>query len=149
MSSSVLYSEELANAICERLAGGESLNSICRAHEMPAESTVRLWEKQDLDGFAAKYAQARATGYERMADELIEIADDGQNDWMERNAQDNKGWEVNGEHVQRSRLRIDARKWMLSKMLPKVYGDKQTNVLENPDGTALGVVMIPAKASGT
>lgn len=62
-----------------------------------------------------------------MADELLEVADDARNDWMER--QDDNGgnsWQVNGEHIQRSRLRVDTRKWMLSKALPKVFGDKVT-----------------------
>jgi hypothetical protein len=55
-----------------------------------------------------------------IADELLEIADDGSNDWMER---EKGGYELNAEHIQRSRARIDTRKWLLSKMLPKVYGD--------------------------
>ena len=44
---------------------------------------------------------------------------------MQRTGNDERGgWELNGEHIQRSRVRIDTRKWLLSKMLPKVYGDK-------------------------
>jgi hypothetical protein len=44
---------------------------------------------------------------------------------MQRTGNDERGgWEQNGEHIQRSRVRIDTRKWLLSKMLPKVYGDK-------------------------
>lgn len=69
-----------------------------------------------------------------MADELLEVADDARNDWMER--QDDNGgssWKVNGEHIQRSRLRVDTRKWMLSKALPKVFGDKITQTVEGGD----------------
>jgi len=62
-----------------------------------------------------------------MADELLEVADDGKNDWMERRDDEDKAsYVLNGEHVQRSRLRVDTRKWMLSKALPKVFGDKVT-----------------------
>lgn len=61
-----------------------------------------------------------------MADELLEVADDARNDWMERHGEEDAGWVVNGEHIQRSRLRVDTRKWMLSKALPKVFGDKVT-----------------------
>jgi hypothetical protein len=44
---------------------------------------------------------------------------------MQRDGDDERGgWGLNGEHIQRSRVRIDTRKWMLSKMLPKSYGDK-------------------------
>lgn len=94
---------------------------------MPHESTVRSWALDDREGFSTQYARAREIGYFSMADELLEVADDGRNDWMER-SDDNGGisWQLNGEHIQRSRLRVDTRKWMLSKALPKVFGDKVT-----------------------
>jgi hypothetical protein len=118
------YTPEIGRAICEQLATGKTLREVCRGEGMPPESTVRLWALDDREGFAAQYARAREIGYHAMADDLIEIADDGRNDWMYRNADDNEGWTANGEHLQRSRLRVDTRKWMLSKALPKVYGDK-------------------------
>ena len=62
-----------------------------------------------------------------MADEIIEIADDGTNDWMKRQQRNGSIETVtNKDHLERSRQRIDARKWLLSKALPKKYGDKQT-----------------------
>jgi len=91
---------------------------------MPHDSTVRNWVLDDREGFSAQYARAREIGYMTMADELLEIADDGKNDWMKRNGE---GSQLNGEHVQRSRLRVDTRKWLLSKALPKVFGDKITH----------------------
>jgi hypothetical protein len=93
---------------------------------MPHESTVRAWALEDRDGFSTQYTKAREIGYQSMADELMEIADDGRNDWMERRGEEDAGWQANGEHIQRSRLRVDTRKWMLSKVLPKIYGDKVT-----------------------
>lgn len=60
-----------------------------------------------------------------MADEIIEIADDGSNDWMEREGKA----APNGEMVNRSRLRVDTRKWLMSKMAPKKYGDKMSTEL--------------------
>ncbi len=59
-------------------------------------------------------------------DEALGIADDGTNDWMERLDKDGQaaGWQLNGEHVQRSRLRVDTRKWAAGKLAPKKYGDK-------------------------
>lgn len=101
-----------------------TLREVCRQENMPPESTVRLWALNDVEGFSAQYTRARQIGYHGMADELIEIADDGANDWMERQGDDGVGWALNGEHLQRSRLRVDTRKWMLSKVLPKIYGDK-------------------------
>ena len=130
-----LYSEEIAAAICRELASGRTLKDICRAGGMPAEATVRLWAIEDREGFSARYAQAREIGYQSMADDLIEIADDGTNDWMERRGDDGgESYAINGEHVQRSKLRVDARKWLLSKALPKVYGDKITQEHSGPDG---------------
>ena len=118
------FTRKKADAILARLAEGETLRSVCRDEDMPHESTVRLWAMGDVDGFSTQYARAREVGYHAMADELLDISDDGQNDWMKRNAENNPGWEANGEHLQRSRLRVDSRKWLLSKALPKVYGDK-------------------------
>lgn len=119
-----LYTQEIADRICDELAKGRTLRAVCRDEGMPPESTVRYWALRDIEGFFAQYTEARQIGYFCMADEVLEIADDGQNDWMERHAEDNPGWQINGEHVQRSRLRLDTRKWLLSKALPKIFGDK-------------------------
>ena len=72
-------------------------------------------------------------------DEMLDIADDARNDWMERNGKDDAGWEANGEHIQRSKLRLEARKWMAGKLRPKKYGDKITQEHTGADG---GPVMI-------
>lgn len=118
------YTAEIAEAICALLADGQTLREICRDEDMPSESTVRSWALDDRDGFFAHYTRAREIGYHSMADETLEIADNGHNDWMERNGEDDEGWQANGEHLQRSRLRVDTRKWFLAKALPKIYGDK-------------------------
>lgn len=117
-----MYTQATADAICKRLAEGESLRAICRSIDIP-ESTVRNWEMSH-EQFAAQSARAREIGCHSMADEMLEIADDGTNDWMKRAESKGGGYEVNGEHIQRSRLRIDTRMRLLGKWLPKVYGDK-------------------------
>jgi hypothetical protein len=119
------YSEDLVEEILRRMGEGESLRSICRADGMPSHSVVHGWVRQDRDGLAVRYALARELQAHALADELLEIADDGSNDWMLRNDPNNPGYVENGEHLQRSRLRIDARKWLTSKILPKNYGDRQ------------------------
>ncbi|MCB9902399.1 MAG: hypothetical protein H6826_13735 [Planctomycetes bacterium] len=81
--------------------------------------------------FRELYEIARAQQAEVYFDEMIEIADDARNDWMEANGADDAGWRANKENVQRSRLRIDTRKWMLSKMLPKKYGDLAAGTAPN------------------
>lgn len=119
------YSDDIAREICSRLSEGRSLREICRAEDMPHESTVRKWAMEDRGGFYTHYARAREIGYHSMADEVLEIADDGSNDWMLRKGEgEETAYTLNGEHVQRSRLRVDTRKWMLAKALPKIYGDK-------------------------
>jgi hypothetical protein len=117
MGRKLTLTPELAATICGELAEGKTLREVCRAEGMPPESTVRRWVVDDVNGFAAQYARAR--------DELLEISDDGTNDWMRRQGEDGSdAWQANGEHLQRSRLRVDTRKWLLSKALPKVYGEK-------------------------
>ena len=98
---------------------------------MPSENAVREWVTKDADGFAAQYASAREAGYHAMAEEILEIADDTTRDTIlsEHGARPNSEW------IGRSKLRVDSRKWLLSKMLPKVYGDTQKIDLSNTDGT--------------
>ena len=118
------YTPETAEVICSQLAHGMSLREICRADGMPDKTTVLRW-LSSFPEFRTQYEISRQLQAEHMADEILEIADDGSNDWMERQNSDGTTYEVmNSEHVQRSRLRIDSRKWLLSKMLPKKYGDK-------------------------
>lgn len=119
-----IYSKALADKICKQLSEGMSLREICRAEGMPAHPTVLAWVVQNKDNFSDQYARARDVGLDVLAEQVLEIADDAQNDWMQRNAPDNPGWDANGEHMQRSRLRFDARRWYLSKLAPKRYGDK-------------------------
>lgn len=128
------YTPEIAAKICERLAAGESLRAICSGEGMPDERTVRRWVVDDVNGFSPRYAQAREAGLEAMAEDLLEISDDARNDWMESNDPDNPGYDLNGEHIQRSKLRVDTRKWLLSKLAPKKYGDRTAMELTGANG---------------
>lgn len=119
------YTNEVAEAICLRLAEGESLRMVCSDEAMPDKQTVLRWIAR-FDEFRDQYAKAKLQGAEALAEEMFDIADDASNDWMERFGKDGEslGWQLNGEAVQRSRLRIDTRKWYLSKIMPKKYGDR-------------------------
>lgn len=137
--------------ICQRLSEGKTLRAICKAADMPDESTVRQWALDDREGFYPHYAKAREIGYHAMADETIEIADDGTNDVTV----DEEGHATtNHDVIARSRLRVDTRKWLLSKALPKVYGDKISQEVSGPEGEAIKViqrierVIVPAKGDG-
>jgi hypothetical protein len=100
---------------------------------MPDRSTVYDWLDGDLHGFPDQYARARARQAETMLDEIIEIADNGAHDTELRtrgSGEDAEEYEVpNVEYMMRSKLRVDARKWAMSKLAPKKYGDsKQLDV---------------------
>lgn len=124
------YSQEVADEICEQIANGKSIRQICLADNMPAMSTVFKWLR-DIDGFSEQYAHAREAQAELLAVEIIEIADDGRNDTY----MDEEGnVRTNQDVIARSRLRVDARKWIASKLKPKVYGDKVTNEVTGQDG---------------
>lgn len=122
-------------AICERLVSGQSLRAITRDPDMPSAATVFKWLAEDPD-FVEQYARAREAQADTLVDEMLDIVDDGRNDWMERLDKEDLpiGWQINGEAVQRSRLRLDARKWMASKMAPKKYGDKVEQNITGADG---------------
>lgn len=120
-----MYSSELAAAICAELACGLSMRTVCKSDEMPAMSTVFKWLTLHKE-FAEQYTRAKAESADALVEEMMDIADDGTNDWMEVHDKEGEcvGYKVNGEHVQRSRLRVETRKWVVAKLKPKVYGDK-------------------------
>jgi hypothetical protein len=116
------YNQQVASEICQRIADGETLRQICSDKSMPCMASIFLWLKKHPE-FSEQYTRAKETQLEGMADETLDIADNSSNDWMERNDPKNPGWIANGEVVNRSRLRVDTRKWLLSKLAPKRYGD--------------------------
>jgi hypothetical protein len=118
-----VYTDEKADAVLARIMGGESLRQICRDPDMPSRPTVYGWIANRPE-FADRYARASEVREDDIFDEMTEIADDAQNDWMERNGAEDAGWALNGENIQRSKLRIETRKWALAKMRPKKYGDR-------------------------
>lgn len=137
------YTETIAITICERMAKGESLRSICVSDAMPDESTVRAWVLQDRSGFSTQYMRAREAQAHCLVEEIIAIADDSSQDVVERTREDGTTYEVTDhDHINRSRLRVDARKWYASKILPKSYGDKVTQEHTGADGAPLTATVI-------
>ena len=132
------YSDEKAAEICSRIADGQSVREIARSDDMPAMSTIFLWLSKHKQ-FTEQYAQACEARAHYLAEELLDVSDDGTNDWMERKNSDgeNIGWSVNGEAIQRSKLRVDTRKWLLSKLQPKKYGDKIITAHTDADGNSV------------
>ena len=110
-------------AIIARIALGETLIGICREPGMPNESTLRHRINQSYSWRTAlREAQEQRTL--RWAEEITDIADDGSNDWMEREGRNGRTWiGLNDDHVRRSQLRIATRQWLLARLMPAQFGD--------------------------
>lgn len=124
-----LFSPELFTAICSRIAEGESLNRICAERAMPSRKTFFQWVAKDR-ALEAEYSLALRIRADYFVDEIIEIADDSNGDEIFIESTDKDGHGVkhvyNHENINRSRLRVEARKWAASKLNPKKYGDRIT-----------------------
>lgn len=116
------FSRELFDRICERMADGESLRAICKGKDMPNKRTVMRWIEND-EALQLQYSQAQTLRAEHYFDEIVDIAD-------------------SKADPQKTRVQIDARKWVLARMNPKKYGDKFTQELTGEGGGALVVKIV-------
>lgn len=117
------YSLELVTELCERIATSErGVSVICREDaDMPSLSVVYKWlADPDKKEFVEMYTRAREDQADMMANNILKIADESQHDTIVTE----KGEIPNNEWINRSRLRVDARKWLLAKLQPRKYGDK-------------------------
>lgn len=124
-----VFTQELADHICARIAEGESLRSVCRDENIPPTGTILRWVAQN-EVFREQYEAAMEQRAEYLFEEMFEIADETKLDTIETET----GERPNAEWISRSRLRVDVRKWALSKMMPKKYGDRiqHANDPDNP-----------------
>ena len=114
------YDPAIAAEICTRISCGESLRQICMEDGMPVHSTVYLWLLQNKQ-FSDNYAKAREEQADTLADEIQAIADERPQEIVDDKgiSRTDSGW------VTWQKNRIDARKWVASKLKPKKYGDRQ------------------------
>ena len=118
--SVVHYSEEIANKICSLISNTDKgLNHICKGEGMPSRSIVYEWLILYPE-FSDNYARAKERQADLIFEDIISISDDSSQDEKDTEF----GIKENTEFTSRSRLKIDARKWVLSKLQPKKYGDK-------------------------
>lgn len=103
-----IYSEELAEAICDRLAAGDSIRRICETEGFPSWPTIRLWLMKNGE-FSTRYARAR--------EQYAEIRNDDMREKIERCG-------VHRNEIEKLRLELDHMKWELSKLAPKKYGER-------------------------
>lgn len=115
-----IYTEDLAQDICDKIASSsKGLKKLCAENpHWPNKDTIFTWLKNN-SSFADQYARAKRCQIEALIDEIIEIADDDSND---QKLNESGSAVCNKEFIARSRLRIDTRKWLASKLVPKVYG---------------------------
>lgn len=123
------YNEKIVDRICHLLATtSKGLHKICEEEGMPCVATVFNWlNNEENKSFLDKYARARNAQAELLADEIIDIADDSSRD----DTITENGVIQNSEWINRSRLRVDARKWKASKLYPKKFGDRMELDLPN------------------
>lgn len=117
------FNQNIADRICAGIACGDSLRTVCLEDDMPNPVTVYRWLRINTE-FCKQYELAKVDSADAMAEDILEIADNGLNDWMEIHDKEGEcvGYRVNGEHVQRSKLRLEARKFLMGKLKPKKYG---------------------------
>ena len=125
------FTQAKADKICNLLVEGKSLRKICKADDLPACSTVFKWLIENKE-FSEQYAYARELQADTLFDEILDIADQGSGD------------------VQRARLRIDTRKWMVGKLRPKKYGESSQIKLTGADDdqgnpTAVQITIVDPK----
>ncbi len=128
-----LYSEALADEICELIMQGKALPDVAKAVHVD-KTTILRWVEKHPD-FCNRYARAREVQADVLAEEIIAIADDPATEEIQDG--DETRTVISSSAVQRNRLRVDARKWYASKLAPKKYGDKLDTTVTGPDGGAV------------
>jgi hypothetical protein len=120
------YSQAFVDKFCDAVSTtSKSIEDICTElrkedPNFPCPSTIYLWLAKHEE-FSEQYARAKIAQVTVLINEILKIADDASRDFTLN--EDGK-WVIDGEHVQRSRLKIDTRKWLAGKLVPKVYGDR-------------------------
>lgn len=110
------YTKELGDVVCELLAQGISLRTVCLMEGMPTIATAFAWMRTK-DNFLNQYARAKQESADAMAEDILDIADET-NQVIKSGAE-----KKSSAYAQAQRLRVDTRKWLMAKMKPKKYGD--------------------------
>jgi hypothetical protein len=128
-----IYSDQLVETICLRIAEGESLNKICKDEKMPDKATVFRWLVSDQI-FCDKYARARELQAETQFDELIDIVDQPPElSYVKDKDGNDVEVKFDSSYVAWMKLRVDTRKWTAARMAPKKYGEhKQVEQQDDP-----------------
>lgn len=131
----------IGDSLCERIADGESLRKICAEADMPNKATVFRWLAANST-FSDQYARARETQADSLFDEILDIADESK---LDTYTDKDGNVKTDSEVIGRSKLRVDARKWMAGKLRPKVYGEKSVQEITGVDGGPVQFTAIERK----
>ena len=128
------FSQEIADLVCERMAKGETLRSVCREIQkedpgFPDCTTIRSWALNDINGFYQQYAQAREMGLDAMAEDLLDYAATPSEN-AETIIRPSGVQITRKDAIDRSRLVVDTKKWYLSKIAPKKWGEQMRMYVE-------------------
>ena len=118
-----MISQETRDAICEQLADGKSLREVCRQDGMPSVWSFLRAVEADA-ALAQQYARAKETGIESLAADVLAIANTPMFGVIRTVKPDGSVEEKQADMIEHRRLQVDTRKWLLSKLAPKKYGDK-------------------------
>lgn len=127
----IVFSEGLLSTILDRVATGEPLSKVCSSAEMPTRKSFFEWVAND-DTIKNRYEVAIQMRAELLAEDIIAISDEV----VLETKYDGEDVKIvmDATAVARNRLRVDARKWLASKMAPKKYGDKTTQEIVGANG---------------
>lgn len=129
MGRPTIYTPELAQEICDTIASSsKGIKRLCKEHDgWPNPDTIYHWVSTNQE-FSDQYARAKRQQIEVIVDEMLDLADDTSQD----NVVNSEGkLIIDHEHINRSRLRIDTRKWLAAKLAPKIYGERISSINAN------------------
>jgi hypothetical protein len=126
------------------MASGETLQSICRDDHMPHAHTVRTWVIRGDPEFLELYTRARQAQAWKWSEDIIEISDDISKDYC----QDETGnWRPDHDHINRAKLRVESRRWFVSRVLPRIFGDNVSHEHTGQGGGPIQLAAAPFDAS--
>ena len=139
MDRSTKLTKELTKEICTHITEKKTLIQIYHNENIPTTWTIKKWVTKHEE-FDTMYAKTREIQINTFTNQIIEIAEDGSNDWIEKETKKNRLIEtLDHEHFERSKLRIDTRKFLMSKITRHKYGEKITQKHTKKDNSNLTI----------
>lgn len=129
------YTQEMGEEICLKMAvNSVSIQKLCkRFPHWPCFQTIYEWRIK-VPSFGEMYLRAKQNQIELLVDEILDISDDSTHDTIIKSNTKGDEYEcANSEWINRSKLRVDSRKWLAAKLAPRIYGEKKES--DEKDGS--------------